>query len=81
MKDIPVFTTENGVASLTLREIPYSRKAYFRIQSASDAAMLIKECVEYLEKGAIHYCKKGSSHSVINEFDEDLVMLCIVPNQ
>ena len=47
MKDIPVFTTENGVASLTLREIPYSRKAYFRIQLASDAASLIKECVDF----------------------------------
>ena len=45
------------------------------------AKCIIDDKIEYLEKGDVHYCKKGSSHSVINEFDEDLVMLCIVPNQ
>ena len=32
MKDIPVFTTEWGVASLLLKEIPYRGIAYVRIQ-------------------------------------------------
>ena len=31
MKDIPAFTTENGIASLILREIPYREEAYIRI--------------------------------------------------
>lgn len=34
MRDFPVFPTETGVSSLTLRQIPYTGKAYIRIQSA-----------------------------------------------
>lgn len=47
MKDLPVFTTENGVASLTLREIPYSKKAYIRIQSALNPEGLLKDCTDF----------------------------------
>ena len=44
MKDIPVFDTENGVATLILREIPYTRKAYVRLQSVSDLEKMAEEC-------------------------------------
>lgn len=47
MKDIPIFDTEFGVASLVLREIPYTAKAYIRIQTALDPAQLIQECVTF----------------------------------
>ena len=47
MKDIPVFTTENGVASLTLREIPYRGIAYVKIQSSVTPDALIEECVQF----------------------------------
>ena len=47
MKDFPVFTTENGVASLTLREIPYRGIAYIKIQSSVTPEELIKECAEF----------------------------------
>jgi len=47
MKDMPVFTTENGVASLTLREIPYTAKAYIRIQSSREPELLLKECADF----------------------------------
>ena len=47
MKDIPVFTTENGVASLTLREIPYRGIAYIKIQSSMTPDALIEECVQF----------------------------------
>ena len=47
MKDIPVFTTENGVASLTLREIPYRGIAYIKIQSSLEPDALIAECVQF----------------------------------
>ena len=36
---------------------------------------------EQVKKGQCHYCPKGSAHSVKNIDDEDLVMLCVVPNQ
>ncbi len=47
MKDIPMFTSEYGVASLFLREIPYRQRAHIKIQSASDPEKLIEECVDF----------------------------------
>ena len=47
MKDFPAFTTENGVASLILREIPYREEAYIRIQSSLSAQALAEECAQF----------------------------------
>lgn len=47
MKNIPVFTTEYGVASLTLREIPYRGEAYIRIQAASEPEQLLAQCAAF----------------------------------
>ena len=47
MRDIPFFTTQNGVASLTLKEIPYRGEAYIRIQDAINPQSLLEECVEF----------------------------------
>ena len=47
MRDIPVFTTEYGVASLALREIPYRQEAYICIQSSCQPEQLLAECVGF----------------------------------
>lgn len=47
MRDFPVFTTEYGVASLILREIPYRAIAYIRIHSAQEPDALIAECAGF----------------------------------
>lgn len=47
MKDMPVFTTEFGVASLILREIPYQQTAYIRIQASQDPMKLLDECISF----------------------------------
>lgn len=47
MKDFPVFTTEYGVASLTLREIPYRQEAYILIQASEEPEELLRECVSF----------------------------------
>ena len=47
MRDIPVFTTENGVGSLVLKEIPYSGIAYVTIQDSSFLTEFIHECVAF----------------------------------
>lgn len=49
MKDIPFFTTEYGVASLMLGEIPYRKEAYIRVLDAQTGQMeaLIRECVGF----------------------------------
>ena len=47
MKDMPMFTTEYGVASLILREIPYQQTAYIRIQSSLEPMKLLEECISF----------------------------------
>lgn len=47
MRDFPMFTTENGVGSLVLREIPYRGIAYITVQDASEPAAFLNECVEF----------------------------------
>ena len=49
MKDIPVFTTPYGVASLLLREIPYRQEAYIRIQTVQpdNVDLLLQECMDF----------------------------------
>ena len=47
MKDIPMFTTEFGVATLILKEVPYRQIAYIIIQSAQQPEELLKECISF----------------------------------
>lgn len=47
MKDLPVFSTQYGVASLTLREIAYQQKAYIKLQATQQPEELLAECVGF----------------------------------
>lgn len=49
MKDIGIFPTEYGVASLILREIPYRAEAYIRIQDVQEGSLplLLAECAAF----------------------------------
>lgn len=47
MKDIPMFTTEYGVASLVLKEIPYQQAAYITLQASQEPEKLLDECVGF----------------------------------
>ena len=47
MRDIPMFTTEYGVASLALREIPYRQEAYICIQATDRPKELLEECIGF----------------------------------
>lgn len=47
MKNFPFFTTEFGVAALTLREIPYQGKAYIKILDTQEPELLLKECMDF----------------------------------
>lgn len=47
MRDFPVFTTEYGVASLFLKEIPYRETAYIVIRDTLQPEELLKECVSF----------------------------------
>ena len=47
MRDIPMFTTEYGIASLALREIPYRQEAYICVQTTDQPEELLAECVRF----------------------------------
>lgn len=49
MKDIPIFTTDFGVASLQLKEIPYRKTAYIRVQAVQPGGLepLLTECAAF----------------------------------
>lgn len=47
MRDFPVFTTENGVGSLVLKEIPYRGIAYVTIHDSSFPTEFLRECLEF----------------------------------
>jgi len=49
MRDIPIFTTDYGVASLLLKEIPYKHIAYVKVQDVQPGQIeaLLEECVGF----------------------------------
>ena len=74
MKDIGVFPTEYGVASLILREIPYRQEAYIRVQSVLDGGLvpLLEECAGFCRAcGAAKILWTGA------ETQQDPVMLVL----
>ena len=62
MKDIPVFTTEYGVASLILKEIPYKQVAFIHVQDVQPGGLSahLRECVSFCRMaGAERILAKG----------------------
>lgn len=47
MRDIPLFTTEHGAASLVLREIPCRQAAYIHLQATLEPEQLLRQCVQF----------------------------------
>ncbi len=49
MRDFPFFTTEYGIASLVLKEIPYRQTAYIHIREAQPEffGALLHECISF----------------------------------
>lgn len=62
MKDFPIFTTQFGVASLTLKQIPYTGSAYIAIQDSTEPLELLKECCDFCRAaGAVSVFASGHS--------------------
>lgn len=75
MRDLPMFTTEFGVASLILKEIPYREEAYVLIQSTQEPEKLLRECIDFCRAcGAAKIYARGHEtleryplHSIVYE--------------
>lgn len=73
MKDMSVFDTEYGVASLVLREVPYRQEAYIIIQSALQPEELLRECVSFCRMvGAEKIYARG------HRFAEQYPLHCVI---
>ncbi len=82
MKDIPFFHTENGVASLRLKEIPFFRAAYITMQSALDERKLLEDCVGLCKAaGAERIYATGLSSTEYGESVNILKMTCDLRDQ
>ena len=79
MRDMPMFTTENGVASLTLNQIPYTRSAWIRIQNSVSPEALLEECAgfckavgaEYIYATGAECCEAYPEHTKILKMQAD----------
>lgn len=67
MRDFPVFTTQWGVASLVLREVPYKGEAYITIRDTSNSSEFLRECVEFCRAVGAKYIY-GTGHKVMEEY-------------
>lgn len=47
MRNIPMFVTENGAASLILEQIPYRRAAYVQLLDSLEPETMLKECCDF----------------------------------
>ena len=62
MKDFPLFTTENGIASLKLSQIPYTGAAYITMRDSKSPEALLADCTSFCRAvGAeqIYACGSG----------------------
>lgn len=66
MRDFPIFTTEYGVSSLVLKEIPYRNEAYIRIRDVQEDYFEehLSECVSF--------CRMCGAEQVFAEGSEKL---------
>ena len=67
MRNIPMFATEYGVASLTLQDIPYRGEAYIKIQSTEQPREFIEECIGFCRMAGADRVY-ASGHDFLIEF-------------
>ena len=66
MRDFPIFTTEYGVSSLVLKEIPYKKAAYIRIRDVQPGFFRehLAECVGF--------CRMAGAEAIYAAGNEEL---------
>lgn len=76
MRDIPMFVTDLGVASLILNQIPYTQTAYIRIQDCKDGSRFLDECVNFCKMaGAEKILATG--HNICEQYPLWTAIICM----
>ena len=79
MRNIPFFDTQNGVASLVLKEIPYTQSAYITVLDTQDLPALLEECVSFCRVvGAERIYAKG--HEGLHVYPQHMQVLQMEAN-
>ena len=82
MRDIPMFTTENGIASLFLKKIPFTKEAFVHVRDSQSCVELIKECVDVCRMaGAEEIYATGHTTLEQYPFVCDISSYCVLKNQ
>ena len=67
MRDLPVFSTQFGVASLVFSQIPYTKTAYIRIQDTREAKDFMTECVTICQMAGAEIIY-AAGHEICREY-------------
>lgn len=67
MKDIPVFDTEHGVASLFLKEIPYRGRAHIKIRTSLEPEKLLEESIAFCRMCGADWCD-AAGHEYLEKY-------------
>ena len=67
MKDLSAFTTENGVASIVLQEIPYTQRAYVIVRDTAAPEAFIRECGDFCRAAGAEQVY-ATGHEVLTAF-------------
>lgn len=80
MRNIPMFTAANGMASLILREIPYSGRAYVMVRSVWNdrTEAFLQECAEFCRAaGADEVLASDGKNDLPAEHAYDILRLTV----
>ena len=67
MRDFPIFTTENGVGSITLKEVTYKGIAYIKIQSSLQPEAFLQECTDFCKMAGAEKIY-ASGHEILEKY-------------
>lgn len=67
MKDIPMFTTEFGVASLFLQEVTYRERAHIKLQATQQPQELLQQCIDFCRACGATWCD-ASGHEALERY-------------
>jgi len=67
MRDFPMFITENGVGSITLKEVTYKGIAYIKIQSSLQPEAFLQECIDFCKMAGAEKVY-ASGHEMLEEY-------------
>ena len=76
MRDIPMFTTENGIATLVLREIPTKQTAYIHLQSSQEPERLLSECVDFCRAAGAEKIY-ATGHACLEKYPLFTTIICM----